>query len=89
MTDQLEIKLPENVLESIPKGREEAAKYLAKYFDLVIAQYDTRFQERVNQGPMAGALSRYEKSILKDFLVDLTMGKLGDSELAAETLTTR
>lgn len=89
MTD-LELKLPEEVLEKIPSGKTEMVKYLATYFDSVIDHYGVRFQKRV-QGAMGGPLSRYEKAILKDFLIDLTMGSLEEepSALAAETLTTR
>lgn len=88
MTD-LELKLPEDILENIPSGKDEMVKYLAHYFDKVIDHYDGRFQKRV-QGAMGGPLSRYEKAILKDFLIEMTMGNLEEAaELAAETLTTR
>lgn len=84
----LELKLPAEVMDNIPSGsREDVVRYLAKYFDTVIDKYDARFQKRV-QGGFGGPLSKYEKSILKDFLIDQTLGKIDESSLmAAETLT--
>ena len=84
----LELRLPDEVMENIPSGnREEVVKYLAKYFDTVIDRYDHRFQKRV-RGIFGTPLSQYEKSILKDFLIDQTLGKIEEASLiAAETLT--
>jgi len=75
-------------MENIPPGKDEMIRYLAKYFDTVIEQYDQRFQRRAS-GIMAGALSKYEKSMLKDFLIDTVIGRLegGPSMMAAESLT--
>ncbi len=70
-----ELKLPSDILESIPSGREDMIRFLAKYFDGVIDEYDVRFQRRVG-GVLGGPLSKYEKSILKDFLIDAVLGKL-------------
>jgi len=74
----LELKLPEEILENMPSGREEMVKYLARYFDTVIDNYDNRFQKRV-RGPLAGPLTRYEKAILKDFLIEMTIGNLEEA----------
>ena len=83
----IELKLPDEVLENVPSGKDEMIKYLAKYFDVVIDKYDIRFQKRV-QGVMGGPLSRYEKSILKDFLIEMAVGNIEQaSQLAAETIT--
>ncbi len=70
------LKLPSEILDSIPPGREDMIRFLSKYFDGVINDYDSRFQRRVGGGVLGGPLSRYEKSILKDFLIDAVMGKL-------------
>lgn len=78
--NNFELKLPSDVLEHIPSGHEDMLRYLAKYFDGVIEAYGIRFQHRVG-GAFAGPLSRYEKSILKDFLIDATLGKLEASGL--------
>lgn len=78
-----ELKLPSDILERIPPGHEDMIRFLAKYFDGVIDEYDVRFQKRVG-GVMGGPLSKYEKSILKDFLIDAVLGKLEEpSRLAA------
>lgn len=84
----IELKLPDEVMENIPSGsRDDVVRYLAKYFDSVIAEYDVRFQKRV-QGAFGSPLSKYEKSILKDFLIDQTLGRIEENSLlAAEALT--
>lgn len=85
----LELKLPDEVMENIPSGsREEVVRYLAKYFDTVIAEYEVRFQKRV-QGAFGQPLSKYERSMLKDFLIDQTLGKLDEmsSMMAAEAIS--
>lgn len=70
----LEIKLPDHVLENLPKDRAQMLEYLTRYADDVIRQYEERFQSRV-QGTMGGPLSRYEKSLLRDFILDMILGK--------------
>lgn len=86
--DLLELRLPDEVMDNIPSGREEMVRYLSTYFDSVIEKYDVRFQKRVS-GPMGGALSKYEKAVLKDFLIDQVIGRFegGPSLMAAESLT--
>jgi hypothetical protein len=69
-----ELKLPSDILESIPPGREDMIRFLARYFDGVIEDYDRRFQRRMGGGVLGGPLSKYEKSILKDFLIDQALG---------------
>lgn len=86
---ELELKLPDDVLESIPSSKEDMVKYLSQYFESVIDQYNSRFQKRV-QGAFGGPLSKYERSILKDFLIDVTIGNLEIAQpVAAETITSR
>ncbi len=70
----LRIKLPDEVMEKLPSDRAEVVAYLSRYADAVIHQYDMGFQRRV-QGTMAGPLSRYEKALLKDFILDMVLGK--------------
>ena len=85
----LELKLPTEVLDNIPSRKEDMVQYLAKYFDGIIAKYDVSFQKRVH-GVMGGPLSRYEKSILKDFLIEMAVGNIEQeqaSQLAAESIT--
>ncbi len=87
----LELKLPDEVMENIPAGsRDDVVKYLAKYFDSIIGEYDNRFQKRMSQSAiLGGPLSKYEKSMLRDFLIDLTLGKLEEAPpMAAEALST-
>ncbi len=71
----IEIKLSEDVLESIPSNKEGMIRYLAKCFDSVIDNYNIRLRERVS-GSLGSPLSSYERAIIKDFLIDVTLGKL-------------
>lgn len=83
--NDFELKLPPEVLEGIPSGHDEMIRHLSKHFDSVIDKYDSRFQKRVT-GAFSGPLSRYEKSILKDFLIDAVIGKMGlDASVQPET----
>lgn len=74
----IEIKLPEDVLNNIPEGKTEMINYLSGYFDGVIEKYNERFVKRVS-GIMGSPLSRYEKSLLKDMLMDLAIGEIQKS----------
>lgn len=84
----LELRLPDEVMENIPSGNtEEIVRYLARYFDTVIEKYNDRFQKRM-RGPLGEPLSKYEKAIIKDFLIDQTLGRIEEgTPMAAETLT--
>lgn len=73
--EDLELKLPEEVLNQLPAAKEEMIKHLAVYFDGILEKYNTRFQTRVG-GFMGSPLSRYEKSMLMDFLIDLAIGQI-------------
>lgn len=73
--DELELKLPDDVINNVPDDRSGLITYLSNYFDKVIERYNERFQKRVS-GLMGQPLSRYEKAILKDMLMDLAIGKL-------------
>ena len=78
----LDIKIPDDVLESLPTNKAAMLEHLSRYFDEVIAEYETRFQRRA-KGVLGGPLSRYEKATLKDFLMDMTIGKLrGESDVS-------
>lgn len=79
MTD-LELKIPVEILETLPSGKEAMIRHLSSYFDGVIEKYGSVFEKRVQGGPMAGPLSKYEKSILKDFLLSTTLGRLEETE---------
>jgi hypothetical protein len=83
----LEFKIPEEILEAMPSGKEAMIRYLAQYFDRVVEKYETRLQGRAT-GIMGKPLSRYEKSMLKDFLIDTALGRLEElPRMAAESLT--
>lgn len=71
----IEIKLSEDTLESLPSSKEGMIRYLAKHFDTVIDDYNIRLRERV-AGSLGSPLSSYERAIIKDFLIDVTLGKL-------------
>ena len=73
MIGLLDIKLPTEVMENLPTERSAMVEYVSRYVDEHIKQYEARFIKRV-QGPMGGPLSRYERSLLKDFLLDSILG---------------
>jgi hypothetical protein len=74
MTGLLEIRLPDEIMENLPSDKSSMVTYLSKHLDKVLEAYDAGFQRRVH-GVLGGPLSRYEKSILKDFLLDAVLGK--------------
>jgi hypothetical protein len=74
MTGLLEIKLPDHVMENLPSDKAGMIVHLSKHVDEVIRQYETSIQKRVS-GTMGGPLSRYEKSLLRDFILDMVLGK--------------
>jgi hypothetical protein len=74
MSSRLEIKLPDEVMEKLPAGKSELVTFLSRLVDDEIADYEQDFQRRV-QGVMGASLSRYEKSMLKDFILDRVLGK--------------
>lgn len=74
MMSLLEIRLPDDVMDNLPSDKAALVAYLSKHFDQVLEQYEKSFQRRV-QGVLGGPLSRYEKSLLKDFLLDMVLGK--------------
>ncbi len=74
MSSNLSIKLPDEVMESLPTNRSELVACLSRLVDEEISDYERDFQRRV-QGTMGGPLSRYEKSILRDFILDRILGK--------------
>lgn len=83
--NDFELKLPPEVLDGIPSGHDEMIRYLSRYFDSIINKYDSRFQKRVI-GAFSGPLSRYEKSLLRDFLIDAIIGKIGpDAPIQPDT----
>lgn len=71
----IEIKLSEDTLDNLPSNKEGMIRFLAKHFDAVIDDYNIRLRERVS-GSLGGPLSSYERAIIKDFLIDVTLGKL-------------
>ena len=74
MTGLLEIKLPDHVMEHLPSDKAEMIAHLSKHVDEVIRQYEISVQKRIS-GTMGGPLSRYEKSLLRDFILDRILGK--------------
>jgi hypothetical protein len=73
--NDLELRLPDEILEKVPSGKSDMIKFLSNYFDETIGQYELRLTKRV-PGMMGNPLSRYERATIKDFLMDLAIGKL-------------
>lgn len=75
MTSLLEIRLPDEVMQSLPGDKPAMLECLTKHFEQVVEAYQVRFQKRV-PGALGEPLSRYEKSMLMDFLLEFTLGEL-------------
>jgi len=65
----IDVRLPEEVLEGLPAGKDEMVRYLVPYIDAAIAEYEQSLRRRVT-GSLGGPLDRHEKSILRDFMLD-------------------
>lgn len=68
MNGLLEIRLPDEVMETLPTEESELIPFLSRYFDGVIDDYQADVLRDV-KGVMGGPLSRYERATIKDFLI--------------------
>lgn len=88
MNGLLEIRLPDEVMETLPAEESELIPFLSRYFDGVIDDYQADLQRDV-RGVMGGPLSRYERATIKDFLIRRVGGarlkKKFDAARARET----
>lgn len=76
----IEIKLPEELMETLPSDREQLKQRLSEHFDKVIAEYESNFVQQV-AGLLGGRLSRFEKANLKDFLMRTVLPDLESSQM--------
>lgn len=76
----LDIRLPEEAAEALPSSKEDMVRYLLPFVDAAIADYELSLRRRV-PGTLGGNISKYEQSLLRDFLLDKLMGNVlnGDS----------
>lgn len=65
----IEVRLPIEVLESLPSTKEDMIRHVIPYVDAAISDYEQSLRRRV-PGPLGSALDRHEKSILRDFMLD-------------------
>ena len=69
MKTPVKITLPEEVMEHMPADRRGMIEYLSRLFDEEADEYSSSIQRRAG-APLNGPLSRYERSLIKDYLLD-------------------
>lgn len=78
---QIKVILPDDLLESLPADPNQWESYIARFLlsgDL--KTYDLSLQRR-QKGAITGApLSRYEKSMCTDLLLDIILGQLREAK---------
>ena len=78
MSYKVQLVLPDEVLDNLPKDRADWIKYLVGFFESgVLIPYEESLKKR-QQGVMGGPLSKYEKTGYTDLLIDIALGQLRD-----------
>ena len=72
---KVQLVLPDDVLEHLPKDPQSCVPYLAEFLGTVIKSYEESLGRR-QPGLLGAPLSRYEKTILMDMLIDMALGQL-------------
>lgn len=74
---QIQLVLPDDVIEHLPKDSKQWVSYLASFFENgVLKAYEASLQRRQNGSVLGKPLSRYEKAAYIDLLVDMALGQL-------------
>lgn len=68
----IDVKLTEEILESLPSSKDAMIRYLVPFVDETIGDYEQSLRRRV-PGSLGGALDKHEKTILRDFMLDRLM----------------
>lgn len=77
---QIKITLPDDVMDNLPSNPAQWESYLAKFLqggDLQV--YDASLQRRQQGSVLGKPLSRYERSICTDLLLDIILGQLREA----------
>ena len=69
MKTPVKITLPDEVMEHLPTDRRGMIEYLSRLFDEEVDEYDSSLRRRA-AAPLNGPLTRYERSFIKDYLLD-------------------
>jgi len=78
----IEVRLPIEVLESLPSTKEDMIRHVLPYVDAAITDYEQSLRRRVS-GSLGAALDRHEKSILRDFMLDRLLRNVFHEETRA------
>lgn len=63
----IDIRLPEEILDNLPSGKDDLVRHLMPSIEEAISEYEKGLRRRVS-GLLGDSLSRYEKAMLRDFL---------------------
>lgn len=74
MKGLIDIKLPDEVMDNLPDDFHQMVTYLSGHLDKVVSEYELNFSTNV-RGTLGGPLSRFERSLLKDFLFRMVLGE--------------
>ncbi len=77
---QMKLMLPDEVIENLPADSQQWVPYLKDFFESsVLKTYEERFMSREKGSILGAGLSRYEKTMMLDFLIDMALGQLRES----------
>ena len=74
-TTLVKITLPDEVMERMPQNKEGIIAYLSRYFEDEVNEYSSELQRQA-PAPFNQPLNRYERSLVKDYLMRKTLGAL-------------
>jgi hypothetical protein len=85
----LEFRLPDEVLAKLPETKAGAEEFLAKFFDEDINYYEQLLRRQAGV-PFNGALTRFERATIKDYLMRRFFGdqeEMASPEFRAEPMS--
>lgn len=71
----VKISLPDEVMERLPAGKAAMEAYLSPYAEEAVEVYSRTVQKQA-PAPFNQALNRFERSLVKDFIMRTLMGDL-------------
>ncbi len=76
MSYQVQLIIPDEVMEQLPENKADWIPYLASFFERsVIKPYEESLSKR-QKGMLGGPLSKYEKTGYTDLLIDIALGQI-------------
>jgi hypothetical protein len=75
MRTLVKITLPDEIMERMPQDKEGIITFLSRYFEDEVNDYSSELQRQA-PSPFNQPLNRYERSLVKDYLMRKTLGAL-------------